>query len=170
MEAAAGGWAPFITGHLPVNTPEAIEAADDADWEEYKLRFKPLVDNGQLIMRQFFAPSEPGVASRNPADVSADEYICALPSMQELRGKTLLLISETSTRKSFRIREFIQEQCKGMNIIFVTCRCFHAGDAYTQLKEMGFAVYNKKGEEDGGATLDEDSAGTSRMIVQVRQC
>ena len=164
------GWEHFTTPPCPLSTREEIEAADDADWEGCQVLFKPLVDNGQLIMRQFFSPSEPGVDSRDRADVLEDEYICALPSVQELRGKTLLLVSETSTRKSFHIREFIKEQCKGMNIIFVTCRCSHAGDAYTQLKEMGFAVYNKKGEQDGGPILDEDSAGTSRMIVQVRYC
>lgn len=163
-EVVGTDWAPFITEYPSVSTPGQIEAADDRDWAQLGELFKPLVDKGILTMRQFFAPDEPGVGNRDPADVLEQEYICKLPPLQELMGKTLLLVSETSTRKSFRIREFIQEQCQGKNIIFVSSRCSHAGDAFTQLKDMGFAVYNAKGEGHREQVVND---GTTRMIVQV---
>ena len=166
IEAIPKDWEPFVTDYPPVNTPKEIEAADDRDWDALSEKLKPLVDKGILTMRQFFAPDEPGYDTRNPADKLEHQYICKLPTKQELYGKTLLLVSETSTRKSFRLREQIKEQFTGMNIIFVSCRCSHANDAYTQLKDLGFAVYNK--DQNGGQQVSVDD--TTRMIVQVRLC
>lgn len=157
-------WAPFITPPQPVGTQAEIEAADDADWERWQRKFEPLTKTGHLTMRQFYAPQEKRRPDRNDADFLEHEYICKLPGLNELLGKTLMIVSETGTRKSYFMRMFIKEQCEGKNIVFVSCRVSHANNAHAELKGYGFDVYNQQGDVEPARA--QSSSNTTRIVVQ----